>query len=137
MTEVAGSATFFPPSEHCIDRPERLRSVGTLLPAFEMEIRDPKGKALEPGQAGEIFLRTPTLMLGYWNKPEASAEVIDAEGWYRTGDGGYVDADGYLFLTDRIRDMINLSPAARTSTRSKSSRRCACIPRSRTWSWSA
>ncbi|SCK10664.1 fatty-acyl-CoA synthase [Variovorax sp. HW608] len=106
MTEVAGSATFFPPAEHRVDQPQRLRSVGRLLPAFEMEIRDPEGRALEAGRPGEIFLRTPTLMLGYWNQPDATAEAIDGEGWYRTGDGGYVDEDGYLFLTDRIRDMI-------------------------------
>lgn len=106
MTEVGGAVTFFPPVEHRIDRPERLRSVGTLLPGFEMEIRDPQGKVLGAHQAGEIYLRTPTLMLGYWNQPQATAEVIDGEGWYRTGDGGYVDEDGYLFLTDRIRDMI-------------------------------
>ena len=106
MTEVAGTATFFPPAEHRVDRPERLHSVGRLLPAFEMEIRDVEGRALDVGQPGEIFLRTPTLMLGYWKLPDATAEVIDAEGWYRTGDGGYVDDQGYLYLTDRIRDMI-------------------------------
>ncbi|MES2481337.1 MAG: AMP-binding protein [Pseudomonadota bacterium] len=106
MTEVAGSVTFFPPSEHRIDRPERLRSVGALLPGFEMEIRDPQGRPLEAMQPGEIYVRTPTLMLGYWQQPGATAEVIDPDGWYRTGDGGYADADGYLFLTDRVRDMI-------------------------------
>ncbi|MCA0239258.1 MAG: AMP-binding protein [Proteobacteria bacterium] len=106
MTEAAGSATFFPPKEHRIDRPERLRSVGRLLPAFEMEIRDAQGRVLGIGEAGEIYLRSPTIMLGYWKRPEATAEVLDADGWYRSGDGGRVDADGWLFLTDRVSDLI-------------------------------
>lgn len=116
MTEMCGSVTFLPPKEHCLDKPERLRSVGRPLAGFELEIRDPDGRALGPHQAGEIFARSPTRMLGYWHQPEASAEVLLPDGWYRTGDGGYVDEKGYLFLTDRIKDMIisgaeNIYPA--------------------------
>lgn len=116
MTEMCGSVTFLPPKEHRPDKPERLRSVGRPLAGFELEIRDPQGRVLGPHQAGEIFARSPTRMLGYWHQPEATAEVLLPDGWYRTGDGGYVDEEGYLYLTDRIKDMIisgaeNIYPA--------------------------
>ena len=105
MTEATGSVTFFPPAEHDVNRPERLRSVGSALPGFEIEIRSADGQVLGAGQHGEIWIRSPTLMLGYWNKPQASAEVL-VDGWYRSGDGGYLDDEGYLYITDRVKDMI-------------------------------
>ncbi len=58
------------------------------------------------GEDGEIEIRSPGVMKGYWNRPEATAQAIDAEGWFRSGDAGFFDGDGYLFIHDRVKDMI-------------------------------
>lgn len=105
MTETAGSVTFLAPREHDVQRPERLRSVGRALPCYDLEVRDPSGRVLSAGEHGELWVRTPTMMKGYWQLPSATAEALVGQ-WYRTGDGAYLDADGYVFLTDRIKDMI-------------------------------
>ena len=68
------------------------------------------------GEVGEVWTRSPYNMAGYWRKPDETAATIDAEGWLRTGDAGYFDAEGYLFLHDRIKDMVvsggeNIYPA--------------------------
>lgn len=105
MTEITGSMTILGPKEHDVSHPALLRSVGRALPGFEIEIRGTDGKLLEFDQPGEIWGKGPSLLIEYWNKPEATAAAL-VDGWYRTGDGGRLDADGYLFLTDRIKDMI-------------------------------
>lgn len=105
MTENCGTITFLPAECHDPDNPVLLKSVGKALPGMEMSIRDVEGNLCGPRQSGEIWIKAPTLMLGYWNRPDATAEVM-ADGWYRTGDGGYVDESGYLFLTDRLKDTI-------------------------------
>ncbi len=105
MTEMAGTITILPPEDHDPARPHLLRSVGKVLPGSAIEIRDPSGEVVALGEAGEIWTQGPTMMLGYANRPEQTAEVV-VNGWYRTGDGGKLDADGYLYLTDRIKDMI-------------------------------
>jgi acyl-CoA synthetase (AMP-forming)/AMP-acid ligase II len=115
MTEASGTVSFLPPKNHDPAHPELLRSVGKALPGYEIEIRDAEGKPLPNGQAGEIWIKTPTTMLGYWNRPDATAEAL-VDGWYRSGDGGYLNSEGFLFLTDRIKDMIvsggeNIYPA--------------------------
>lgn len=80
-------------------------SVGTCMPIVEVSIRDDNGQPLPAGQAGEIWLRTPTTVDGYWNRPEASAETF-RDGWVITGDIGYQDEEGFLFLVDRAKDMV-------------------------------
>ena len=105
MTEVTGTATFLPPSRHNFERPELLKSVGLPIPGMSLEIRHPDRNLARTGEHGEIWIKAPTCMLGYWNLPEQTAQAL-VEGWYATGDGGYLDDEGYLYLTDRIRDMI-------------------------------
>ncbi|MBB6125302.1 class I adenylate-forming enzyme family protein [Sphingobium subterraneum] len=82
-----------------------LRSAGRQLPGVDLKIADADGMELEAGQVGEIVARGPCVMKGYWGKPELTSEVL-VNGWIRTGDAGYLDANGYLFLVDRVKDMI-------------------------------
>jgi len=105
MTEVTGSITILGPAFHDSKRPTWLRSVGQPLPGFEIEIRGPDKQLLVMDEPGEIWVRGPGLLLEYWRQPEATAEALQ-DGWYRSGDGGKIGADGFLFLTDRIKDMI-------------------------------
>ena len=106
MTETAGAITALPPEDHDTEQGARLASVGKPLPGVEMKAIGSDGRTLPPGEVGEIATRSAANMAGYYNLPGATAETIDAEGWLHTGDAGYLDADGYLFLKDRIKDMI-------------------------------
>lgn len=106
MTENSGSVAFLAAGDHDLSRPKLLRSVGRPLPGVEVEVRDSQGRGAPVGEMGEIWIRSATLMDGYLNRPEATEEVL-VDGWYRTGDAGHFDADGYLFLTGRLKDMIN------------------------------
>ncbi|MBN1474132.1 MAG: long-chain-fatty-acid--CoA ligase [Syntrophaceae bacterium] len=99
-----------------VDGLKKVGSIGKPMIGMKMKIFDDKEKELPPGKEGEIVLRGPMVMKGYWNQPEATAEVI-REGWLHTGDIGYVDEDGYYFITDRKKDIIikggeNISPRA-------------------------
>lgn len=105
MTEMAGTITILTPDDHDPSRPQLLRSVGKVLPGSDIEVRDPQGNVLPVGQAGEIWTRGPTMMIDYLNRPEQTVEAI-VDGWYRTGDGGRIDEEGFVYLTDRIKDMI-------------------------------
>lgn len=105
MTEIGGSATFLSEWNHSLEKPELMLSKGLPFPGVDIDIRDTEGNSLPAGEAGEIYLRTPTIMPGYWNRPDADATAMVGE-WYRTGDGGYLDDQGFLYLTDRIKDMI-------------------------------
>lgn len=106
MTEISGSATFLAPRHHSLDYPELMQSVGLPFAGSQLEIRDEQGRQMPVGEAGEIYVRTPTLTPGYWRRPEATQAAIGPDGWYRTGDGGRLDESGFLYLTDRIKDMI-------------------------------
>ena len=108
LTEVAGVATHLLPEAHRdADHPERLVSAGQPIPGVEVRIVDPATlEDLPVGEHGEIWLKTPQLMKGFLNKPEATAEVITDDGWFRSGDMGKVDGDGFVFVEDRLKDMI-------------------------------
>src|SRR5260370_10785158 len=115
MTETTGTMVALPQEDHD-EGLERMRSAGKALPGVELAILDANGKRLSPGQVGEIATRSGSNMAGYWNLPEATARTLDSEGWLRTGDAGYMDSDGYLYIHDRIKDMIisggeNIYPA--------------------------
>ncbi|MBL8546707.1 MAG: fatty acid--CoA ligase [Hyphomonadaceae bacterium] len=106
MTETTGTVTYLPPADHDPKGNERMRSAGLPMPGVEMAILDPEGKRLGPNEIGEIATRSAANMKGYWRKDEATAATVDGDGWLRTGDAGYIDADGYVFIQDRIKDMI-------------------------------
>jgi long-chain acyl-CoA synthetase len=80
-------------------------SAGMPVPNVEVQIRDDQGRALGPNETGEIVVRGPNVMAGYYKMPDATAEVID-DGWFHTGDMGHLDEDGYLYITDRKKDLI-------------------------------
>ena len=71
-----------------------------------MRIVDANGAVLPQGQSGEIQFRGAMAMQGYWNRPEETAAAFTADGWLRTGDVGYLDAEGYVFIVDRVKDMV-------------------------------
>ncbi|OBK31229.1 long-chain fatty acid--CoA ligase [Mycobacterium asiaticum] len=108
LTEVCGVISHLLPEAHRTqDRPERLGSAGTLVPNAEVRVVDPYTLEDVPtGEQGELWFRTPQLMKGYHNKPEATAEAVTEDGWFRTGDIGRVDDGGYIFVEDRLKDMI-------------------------------
>jgi acyl-CoA synthetase (AMP-forming)/AMP-acid ligase II len=106
MTETSGTIVVLDPSDHVPEGSPKMRSVGTPLPGVEIKIVDAQGNPVPAGEVGEIATRSVKNMKGYWNKPDATAATIDAEGWLRTGDAGYLDADGYLYIHDRVKDMI-------------------------------
>lgn len=104
MTEAASSVTLLLPEDHQPGSP-RLRSVGKPLLGVQVSIQDEEGGILPRGQIGEVCVRAGNLMREYWNKPDATDEAF-RDGWYHTGDAGYLDEDNYLFLVDRVKDMI-------------------------------
>ena len=109
LTETTGGVVQLDPDDHDPDGPREhlLRSAGRPLPWVELRIVDPStGGELGPRAVGEVWMRAPNVMAGYFNRPEETAAALTPEGWLRTGDGGYVDEEGHLFLTDRIKDMI-------------------------------
>ena len=87
------------------DAQERPDSVGPPVPVVDLAIVDPDGNEVPQGQTGEVLIKGPIIMPGYWNKPEATAETV-IDGWLHTGDIGHLDEDGFLFITDRAKDMI-------------------------------
>jgi long-chain acyl-CoA synthetase len=104
MTESCSTVTLLLADDHVPGSP-RLRSVGRPALGIQVCIQDDDGNRLARGEIGEVCVRGGQLMREYWKKPEATAEVLRG-GWYHTGDAGYLDEDGYLFLVDRVKDMI-------------------------------
>ena len=102
LTETSSVATAIS-GQDAIDKPT---SVGPPVPTVRVKIVDERGNEVGTGETGEVCITGPILMAGYWNKPEATAEAIDADGWLHTGDLGHLDDDGFLYITDRKKDMI-------------------------------
>lgn len=119
MTESSGTVVCLGPEWHDPDGPNShlLKSCGTALPWVELRVVDPATGTDRPaGEVGEIWLRSPMLMKGYWRNPKATAEAIVEDGWFRSGDAAYLDDEGHVFLFDRYKDMIisggeNIYPA--------------------------
>lgn len=116
MTETTGTIVALEPADHTPEGSPRMRSAGKPLPGVEIAILDAEGKPLPPHQVGEIATRSRSNMKGYWNLPEATKRTLTADGWLRTGDAGYLDEDGYVYVHDRVKDMIisgaeNIYPA--------------------------
>jgi len=87
----------------------RRGSVGKALAGVEVRVVDEEGDDVPVGDSGEVWVRGANVFDGYWNDPEATARVLDSEGWLHTGDVGMVDDDGYLYLLDRAKDLIIVS----------------------------
>jgi fatty-acyl-CoA synthase len=102
LTETAPFSAFLTPEWAS----SKLGSAGQPPLYSDTRIVDDNNRELPRGERGEICLRGPNIMKGYWNRPEASAEAIDKEGWFHSGDVGYVDEDGFLFICDRLKDMV-------------------------------
>lgn len=109
MTETTGAITQLDPADHDPGGPRAglLRSAGRPYDWVQLRIADPvTGTALPPDGVGEVLVRSSQVTQGYWRRPDETARSLDADGWLHSGDAGYLDADGYLFLTDRLKDMI-------------------------------
>ncbi|MGD9113901.1 MAG: AMP-binding protein [Desulfobacterales bacterium] len=100
MTEAAPMVTYNHYYRHVIG------SVGTPVSGVEVQIRDIQGNLKASGETGEICIRGRNIMKGYLNNPQGNAEAFWEGGWFRSGDIGVIDANGYLFIVDRIKDMI-------------------------------
>jgi long-chain acyl-CoA synthetase len=119
LTETTGAITQLPAADHATDGPRArlLRSAGKPFPWVELRIVDPAGgRPCAVGEVGEVWTRSVQNFQGYWGRDEETTRTLDVDGWLRTGDAGYLDEDGYLFLTDRVKDMIvsggeNIYPA--------------------------
>jgi len=113
LTETTGAGTELAHEDH---DGELLRSCGRALPNVEVRIARPDGSEAAAGEVGEIQIRANCVMSAYWNRAEATNSAIDGEGWFKTGDAGYANAGGYIFIHDRMKDMIvsggeNIYPA--------------------------
>jgi len=109
LTETTGAVVNLPPEDHDPNGPNkhRLRSCGVAGPGVELKIVGEDGDTAVPnGEVGEIWVRSPQVMKGYWNRPEETEKSITSDGWFKSGDAGYLDDDGYLFIHDRVKDMI-------------------------------
>ncbi len=107
QTELSPIATVLPDDYHVFEGPKagKLRSAGRPTRICEVRIVDEQNKEIPRGDVGQIAVKGPNAMLGYWNKPDVTAETI-IDGWVMTGDAGYMDEDGFIFLMDRVKDMI-------------------------------
>lgn len=107
MTELCGASVYLCPERHVLSGPlaGKLRSAGQVIPGFELRIADEGKNAVPIGTVGEILMRGPAVMKGYWNDPVQTSRTL-VDGWLHSGDCGYLDEDGFLYVVDRIKDMI-------------------------------
>jgi long-chain acyl-CoA synthetase len=101
LSETSPVASFNHP-----DRERKIGSIGTPIEGVEMKVVDDEGEDVAQGEVGEIAIRGHNVMKGYWNKPDATRDVLSADGWFRTGDMARVDEEGYFFIVDRKKDLI-------------------------------
>jgi len=107
MTEIGGGASILDPTDHDMEGGERMKSCGKAMMGMEIKIVDPDTREELPVRTtGEIVILSGGLMKGYYKQPEESLKVVDDEGWYYSGDAGMLDEDGYLYIQDRLKDMI-------------------------------
>ncbi|TNE60315.1 MAG: fatty acid--CoA ligase [Sphingomonadales bacterium] len=106
MTETSGTISILPPDDHVLEGNDRMRSAGKAVPGAEIQVRGPDNKEVPLGEIGEVCVRSPSNTAGYWQLPEATADTIDPDGWLHTGDAAVMDEDGYIYIQDRIKDMI-------------------------------
>lgn len=116
MTETAGTIVALPPEDHDPAGNDRMRSAGKAMDGVEVAILGADGAEVPRGTVGEIAARTMANMTGYWNLPDSTAKTLQSDGWLRTGDAGYMDENGYVYIHDRVKDMIisggeNIYPA--------------------------
>ncbi|WP_217554380.1 long-chain-fatty-acid--CoA ligase [Streptomyces sp. GbtcB6] len=104
LTETGNTAVCLPPAAHVPGGP-LMQAAGHPYPGVRSKVIDGEGRELPPGAVGEVCLATPARMVEYWGLPDRTAETL-VDGWIHTGDAGYVDEDGYLFIRDRIKDAI-------------------------------
>jgi acyl-CoA synthetase (AMP-forming)/AMP-acid ligase II len=106
QTELSPGATMLHPDYQRLDGDiSKLRSAGQALPGIDVKIASDDGTELARGEVGEVWVRGPNTLMGYWNKPDVTAATI-VDSWVRTGDAAYMDPDGFLFIVDRVKDMI-------------------------------
>jgi long-chain acyl-CoA synthetase len=115
MTETTGGATYLPPADHDLTGNARMRSAGKAFPGVRLKVVDSAGAEVPPRTIGEICIKSPANMLEYWKLPQATSESL-IDGYVHSGDIGYLDEDGYVYVLDRVKDMIvsggeNISPA--------------------------
>ena len=106
MTETSGTISILPPDDHTLEGNQRMRSAGKACPGVQIEVRGPDNAEVPRGEIGEVCILSPSNTAGYWKLPDATAKTIDADGWLHTGDAGVMDEDGYVYIQDRIKDMI-------------------------------
>ncbi|MCC6595179.1 MAG: AMP-binding protein, partial [Rhodanobacteraceae bacterium] len=104
LTETSPAACINP-----LDLREYNGSIGLPIPSTDVSIRDDEGKALPIGEVGELCVKGPQVMKGYWQRPDETAKVLGADGWLRTGDIARMDDKGYVYIVDRKKDMILVS----------------------------
>lgn len=114
MTETAGPLTFLTPDDHAEGK-DKLLSCGKPIPRAEVRVVDPEGRDCAPRAVGEVIVRGPMVTKGYWNDEKATQATI-VDGWLHTGDAAYRDEEGYIYIFDRVKEMIvsggeNIYPA--------------------------